>query len=84
MRVAEGGAAVTTHPDTCPMREGDSRRRALVHFVGGPLCGLDAWLPPLRGASFVVGPPMFFGLPLDGKHRYRVVDAHRVEHLEAL
>lgn len=36
---------MTTHPDTCPMREGDSKRRWLVRFVGGPLDDLVAWLP---------------------------------------
>lgn len=44
---------MTRTPDTCPTRYGDSQRRALVHFVGGPLCGLDAWLPPLRGDELI-------------------------------
>lgn len=75
---------MTTHRDTCPMREGDSQRRSLVQFVGGPLDGLDAWMPPLRGASIVVGPQHFWGVRLDHRHRYRVVDAHHVEHMEVL
>ena len=75
---------MTRTPDTCPMREGDSQRRSFVQFFGGPLDGLDAWISPPRGQSIKVGPPLFWGLPLYREHRYRVVDAHRVEHMEAL
>lgn len=87
---------MTTHPDTCPMREGDSQRRSLVRFVGGPMCG-DGWLPAraLLFQRLLITPSRYlYGIdPRDyvivdrtvaRPHRYRVVDAHRVEHLEAL
>lgn len=81
---------MTTHRDTCPMREGDSQRRWLVIFHGGPLDGLTAWLPRrewdvfAKWGKFTVMPKMYGIGSICRLHAYTVAGPHLAEHEEVL